>query len=302
MDFSECKLIRKIPDLSTTPNITKLNLRWCRNLVEIDDSMGHLDKLKVLDLGGCHKLETLPSCLTMKSLTSFNLVLCDRLKKFPNILHEMKDLKSLHLGNCTIELPPSFGNLIGLKDLILTMSFRGQAHLPCSIYNLHIERLELSGNFIFPKDVEIDRQPLCNSLGCFSKYVFPSLKQLCLNFFKIRSEIDFILNHCCSLTLEELYIFQSKIVTLPESMSKCERLHTLLIRYCNEFREILRLPQNIRHVEVVNCHSLDSQSFFQVYLSFKVIKKLFVLPSQILNDLLICNLLNSLTACSFEKS
>ena len=238
----------------------------------------------------------------MKSLTSFNLVLCDRLKKFPNILHEMKDLKSLHLGNCTNELPPSFGNLIGLKDLILTMSFRGQAHLPCSIYNLHIERLELSGDFIFPKDVEIDRQPLCNSLGCFSKYVLPSLKQLCLNFFEIRSEIDFILNYCCSLTLEELYIFQSKIVTLPESMSKCERLHTLLIRYCNEFREILRLPQNIRHVEVVNCHSLDSQSFFQVYLSFKVIKKLFVLPSQILNDLLICNLLNSLTACSFEKS
>ena len=178
VDFSECKLIRKIPDLSTTPNITKLNLRWCRNLVEIDDSMGHLDKLKVLDLGGCHKLETLPSCLTMKSLTSFNLVLCNRLNKFPDILHEMKDLKSLHLGNCTNELPLSFGNLTGLKDLILTMSFRGQAHLPCSIYNLHIEMLELSGDFIFPKDVEIDRQPLCNSLGCFSKYVFPSLKQL----------------------------------------------------------------------------------------------------------------------------
>ena len=64
----------------------------------------------------------------------------------------------------------------------LTMSFRGHAHLPCSIYNLHIERLKLSSDFIFPKDVEIDRQPLCNSLGCFSKYVFPSLKQLCLNF------------------------------------------------------------------------------------------------------------------------
>nr|POF07264.1 udp-arabinopyranose mutase 2 [Quercus suber] len=49
------------------------------------------------------------------------------------------------------------------------------ARLPDSIYNLqHIESLELTGNFIFPKNVEIDRQPMCDSLGCSSKYVFPS--------------------------------------------------------------------------------------------------------------------------------
>ena len=156
-----------------------MNLRWCRNLVEIDDSMGHLDKLKVLDLGGCHKLETLPSCLTMKSLTSFNLVLCDRLKKFPNILHEMNGLGELELLNTGIsELPPSFGNLTGLKMLNIGAHLK-QVRLPGSIYTLqHLETLDLSGCVTFPKDVEIDRQPLCNSLGGFSKYVFPSLKYL----------------------------------------------------------------------------------------------------------------------------
>ena len=56
-----------------TPNITQLKLRGCANLVEIDDSVGHLDKLKVWDLYACKKLETLPNCLTMKSLTYFEI-------------------------------------------------------------------------------------------------------------------------------------------------------------------------------------------------------------------------------------
>ena len=237
MDLSWCYLITKIPDLSMTPNITQLKLRGCANLVEIDDSVGHLDKLKVWDLYACKKLETLPNCLTMKSLTYFDLEACKSIKKFPNILHEMKGVKELHLqGNCTNELPPSFGNLIGLKGLLIELN-SGEAHLPGSIYNLqHIERLEFFGNVIFPKNVEIDRQSMCNSHGCSYKYVFPRLKELRFFGNEICSEIEFILNYCCPHTLEELEISASEVVTLPESMSRFERLHTLSIRDCNEFR------------------------------------------------------------------
>ena len=304
MDFSQCNLITKIPDLSITPNVTTMKLSYCENLVEIDDSVGCLDKLQELDLSYCEKLETLPNCLMMNSLTSFDLEASQRIKKFPNILHEMKGVEYLDLsGNYTKELPPSFGNLIGLKGLFVS-PYSGEAHLPGSIYNLqHIETLELCGDVIFPKNVEIDRQPMCNSLGCSSKYVFPMLKQLKFFGFEIRSEIEFILNYCCPLTLEELEFLDSEVVTLPESMSRCERLHTLIIRDCDELREIRRLPHSIRRVQVASCHSLDLQSFFQVYLSLKDIKKLFVLSSQILHDLLRFNLLNLLIACScFQKS
>ncbi|KAL4601314.1 hypothetical protein ACB092_11G263500 [Castanea dentata] len=264
VDFSWCKLITKISDLSMTPNVTNLILRWCPNLVEIDDSVGRLDKLKVWDLEYCGKLETLPNCLTMKSLTSFDLTGCTRLKKFPNILHEMKGVEDLDLyGNFTKELPPSFGNLIGLKRLDVKR-YPGEAHLPGSIYNLqHIEALGFYGNFIFPKNVEIDGQPACNSLRCSSKYVFPMLKQLRLSGIEIH-EIEFILNYCCPFTLEELGIYDSKVVTLPESMSRYERLHTLIILGCKELREIPRLPHSIRRVEVRDCNSLDLQSFSQL--------------------------------------
>ena len=169
----------KIPDLSMTPNVTNLILKFCSNLVEIDDSVGRLDKLEDLDLRGCVKLETLPNCLMMKSLTNFELGACPSLKKFPNILHEMKGVKYLILpGNSANELTPSFRNFIGLKGLTIEL-LSGEAHLPGSIYNLqHIERLSFYGSFIFPKNVEIDRQPMCNSLGCSSKCVFPMLKTL----------------------------------------------------------------------------------------------------------------------------
>nr|XP_023915153.1 TMV resistance protein N-like [Quercus suber] len=219
VDFSGCDLITKIPDLSLTPNITRLILLHCKNLVEIDDSVGRLDKLKLWNLWDCKKLETLPNCLEMKSLKRLNLLGCGRLKKFPIISPEMKGLESLNMMvNHTFEFPPSFGNLIGLKNLLMctegahllskNRKRKEGARLPDSIYNLqHIESLELTGNFIFPKNVEIDRQPMCDSLGCSSKYVFPRLRKLRLNSFEIHTEIKFILNYCCPRTLKELEIY-----------------------------------------------------------------------------------------------
>ena len=141
-----------------TPNVKQLILVDCRNLIEIDDSVGRLDKLEAWYMHDCIKLETLPNCLTMKSLTHFTLYRSGRrIKKFPNILHEMEGVEELTLPENCIELPPSFGNLIGLKELTVGSAYHlGEAHL--------------SGNSIFLKNVEIDRQPMCNSLGC--SYVF----------------------------------------------------------------------------------------------------------------------------------
>ena len=258
-----------------SPNIKELKLVYCKNLVKIDDSVGRLDKLEVWDLTGCKKLETLPSCLSMKSLRYFYLDNCVRLKMFPpNISQEMKSLKRLYLeGTGISDLPQSFGNLTGITDLNLG-SWMGRQHLPGSIYNLQcLEILYLTGDFTFPKDEE----PLCNSYGGFSKYIFPSLNHLGFYGFSNLSEMEFILNYCCPPTLGEFYIKDSNIVSLPKRIDRFQSLEVLEIAHCYGLQEIPRLPQSVRYVSA-------PASKILVQVSLIVIKKQFLLPSQILVD------------------
>ena len=147
MDFRCCPFIRKTPDLSMCPNIKELDLSLCENLVEIENSVGRLDRLQVADKYG------LFFSLRTSQLSFRYFGYCGPYTSCQNL---------------------SFGNLIGLRELYIgTSENKEPCRLPGSIYNLqHIEKLVLYSEFIFPRDVEIDRQPLCNSLGGFSKYVF----------------------------------------------------------------------------------------------------------------------------------
>ena len=160
MNFCSCQSINKLSDLSiATPNIKELDLRECRNLVEIHDSIGRLDKLEKWYLTECTQLQILPSCLMMKSLKHLGLYMCKRLEKFPNILHEMDGLKYISfIGTAIKELPPSFGNLTRIEVLHL-----GSGDLPSGVENLqHLHSLFIWGDIKLPKGMEIDRQVLCN--------------------------------------------------------------------------------------------------------------------------------------------
>jgi hypothetical protein len=258
-----------------TPKLKKLNLKDCQNLVEVHESVGRLDKLEQWTLDNCTKLRILPSCLAMKSLRSFTLSNCSSLKKFPIISQEMNSLDYLAMRGAGIfELPPSFENLTGLKQLALGNHSVG-VHLPSSIYKLQqIESLSFYGNVIFPKDVEIDRQPLYNSYGGFSNFVFSSLKELKIQDFTIHSEIDFFLNSCCPLSLGTLNICRSNVLTIQKRISRFEILCMFSIRSCKELRKIPKLPESIREFDAINCLSLDSQSssklFLQVFLSLSL--------------------------------
>ena len=116
------------------PNIKCLYISYFKNLVEVHDSIGCLDKLEELSLDGCTKLRILPSCLMMESLRYFSLIECSSLKKFPNISREMKSLDELCMDGAGIrELPPSFENLSRLKWLQFGNCL-GVVHLRGSIY------------------------------------------------------------------------------------------------------------------------------------------------------------------------
>ncbi|XP_035541857.1 disease resistance protein RPV1 isoform X2 [Juglans regia] len=146
MDLFKCKSITKIPDLSSSPNLVKLDLTVCENLVEVHDSVGFLDKLSRFSVGGCCKLRILPKRFKLRSLRVFNLRECSSLEDFPEIEREMEFLHVLDFRDSSIkELPSSIENLKGLKKLYL---YPGSSlkKLPSSISNLtQLQELYVAG-------------------------------------------------------------------------------------------------------------------------------------------------------------
>ncbi|KAG6625134.1 hypothetical protein CIPAW_16G075300 [Carya illinoinensis] len=146
MDLCCCKFLTKIPDLSSSPNLEKLNLRNCENLVEVHHSVGFLDKLLRFYVGGCCKLRILLKRLKLRSLRSFKLDFCSSLEDFPEIECEMEFLHALNLRGTGIkELPSSIENVKGLKKLYLTSCCLKK--LPSSIDSLtRLEELYVAGS------------------------------------------------------------------------------------------------------------------------------------------------------------
>ena len=60
--------------------------------------------------------------------------------------------------------------------------------------------------------------------------------------------------------LEFLFLVDSNIVTLPNSISSSPRLELLDIDNCKQLREIPRLPQSMGMVDARNCIGLDPKT------------------------------------------
>ena len=148
MDFSYCKSFTKLPDLSViAPNIKRLILDRCENLVEIHQSVGLLEALEYWSLYGCENLKIIPRILKLKSLQLFSLQGCESIWKFP-------------------DLPSSIGNLTSLKNLII--GSKSHSDLPSCLSTLpNLTTLSMSIFENFPKNLDI---PDC----------FPKLGLLCV--------------------------------------------------------------------------------------------------------------------------
>ena len=124
MNLRGCQFLEKIPDLSGIPNIKYLFLSNCTSLVELDDSVGFLDKLVGLVLSGCVNLTKFGRRLRLKSLETLDLMGCASLESFPEIEVKMESLRRLDMeGSGIRELPPSIKHLTGLENLNIERCF-----------------------------------------------------------------------------------------------------------------------------------------------------------------------------------
>ncbi|XP_028952753.1 disease resistance protein RPV1-like isoform X2 [Malus domestica] len=68
LNLSHSHGLRTTPDFSGLPNLERLILKHCINLVEVDESIGYLEKLVVLNLEGCKNLMKLPKLRSIQDL------------------------------------------------------------------------------------------------------------------------------------------------------------------------------------------------------------------------------------------
>ncbi|XP_068342846.1 TMV resistance protein N-like [Pyrus communis] len=270
MNLSGCEFLEKFPDLSGSPNIKHLNLSGCKNLVEVDDSVGFLDKLVTLDLSWCSNLTRFATRLGLRSLDQLKLYRCTRLERFPEIEKDkMESLRSLNIGRSGIrELPSSIAYLTGLTHLVAN---------GCELQNVpdlsgspNIRLLDLRGctslvevhdSVGFLDKLQILLLNGCSKLTRFATRLGSrSLRGLYLKGcrrLESLSESDFLAPLDCLSELTSLDMSRNNFVSLPDCISKAVNLKTLYLKDCKRLREIPVLPPKLKELYLDDCTSLE---------------------------------------------
>ncbi|XP_050132660.1 TMV resistance protein N-like isoform X2 [Malus sylvestris] len=265
LNLSGSKFLEKIPNLSGSPNLSKLILDECKRLVEVDDSVGFLDKLDRLSLYGCSRLERFATRLRLRSLHMLTLYGCTRLKSFPEIEAEMESLKYLNISKSGIrELPSSIAYLTGLRMLTATECENLTGTSLHHIYGLqHLDYIEMDG---CPKLVTFGKFSTRLDTSHYNGIPLAlfNVGELSLDGCNL-SENDFLVPlqyepsslHCWS-TLTNLDLSRNNFVSLPECISKFVNLRWLILKGCKRLREIPHaLPPNLWSLYLDDCTSLE---------------------------------------------
>ncbi|KAJ0837140.1 putative TIR domain, P-loop containing nucleoside triphosphate hydrolase [Helianthus annuus] len=209
-------------DLGLTPNLERLNLKWCMKLVALHVHGGCLKSLVYLNLNRCESLKSISFLEQMESLEVLDISGLN-LKEFPDhitIGHSINSLLELNLeGNEAIEeVPSSIGNLHKLVSLNLK-SCRKLKSLPGSICSLqHLTTLNLcfSGIEELPEDLD--------HLEC----------------------------------LEELYLANTVVEHLPDSICMLKHLKTLLFIRCEYLKNLPKDVGQLESLEILDLQDCSS--------------------------------------------
>ena len=298
MKFIQLKRSLKLvetPNFNEIPNLKKLVLEDCINLLGLHPSIGLHKKLTLLNLKGCKNLRRLPSKFEMESLEVLILSNCLKVKRIPEFGENMEHVLELYLdGTAITKLPTSIGNLTGLKSLGLR-DCKNLMSLPSTFFNMKtLENVNLSGcsklcklleNLGTVESVEnVDVSGTATRLLPYSNAPFQTLKKLVFGGFKARSLdpmslLSASLSGFCSLTnldlsycdlkaipsdvvclfsLKELNLSGNNFGCLPESISQLSNLSILRVENCKNLQLLPKPPLNIYHIWGYGCTSLET--------------------------------------------
>jgi len=250
LNFDNCQLLTRMPDVSDLPNLEKLSFDLCKSLIAVDDSIGFLNKLKILKARGCTKLRRFPP-LNLPSLEKLKLSYCSSLENFPEILGNMGNIEKLKLSQLPMikELPVSFQNLTGLHRLFVACDF---IRLNSLALTPSLTDFEAYGckewKWVNPKDGEEVGSTVSSNILEFS------LTACNLN-------DDFFSAGFTQLgTVKNLNLSRSNITFLPGCIKEFHCLNYLNVNRCKRLQEIRGLPPNLKRLRAIKCTSLTSSA------------------------------------------
>ncbi|KAJ9539479.1 LOW QUALITY PROTEIN: hypothetical protein OSB04_032212 [Centaurea solstitialis] len=243
INLSFSKDLMKIPDLTSTTNLVKLNLEGCTNLTQLHESILSQKKLRYMNLKGCTGLKNLGrSTMEMDALEALLLSGCSNLQHIPKFGKNMQRLDHLQLGEVSAltkldasgtlidELPSSIN---GLKRLRL----------------LRVNRCRLlpkTGSFLYS-----------NLQGTMSS----GLREIDLSYCNLSVVPDGI---GLLYGLTNLDLSGNDFVSLPASLVLLSNLRMLCLNNCKSLRTLPKLSL----VDVDTLHGLQLlKTRFNYYIS-----------------------------------
>ncbi|XP_021831131.1 disease resistance protein RML1A-like [Prunus avium] len=164
LDLSHSHSLTETTDFSFCPNLEKLVLVDCVSLVDVNGSVGNLERLVYLSMKDCKNLRMLPENMFMlKSLETLIISGCTNLNELSiEMLRNMESLKVFEID----EIP-------------ITQLWRGRSSciwssFPCSLVNLSVWGCNLSDD-TFPRDfsnlsslrrLNVGNNPICSLPNC----------------------------------------------------------------------------------------------------------------------------------------
>ena len=242
--FDRAERLTYIPDLSCVPNLEKLSFAECENLIKIDESVGFLGKLKMLDGKGCGNLRSFPP-LMLPSLERLCLSHCSSLESFPEILGKMENIISLSLVQTSIkEVPFSIRNLTRLRNI--DMDECGLVEFPISIILLPERREVYIGGSHNQNEDE----------GKITLTLYSSGNTLSVSNYNMSDEVFAKVVAWVAINVVQLNLFGLNCTVLPACITECLLLRRLNLTRCN-LQEIRVIPPNLESLSATYCGSLQ---------------------------------------------
>ncbi|XP_058185423.1 disease resistance protein RPV1-like isoform X4 [Rhododendron vialii] len=220
--LSHCHYLTRTPDFSGLSSLEELLLNDCKSLVEVDESIRCLNKLRVLGMKNCTKLRKLPSSIWMlKSLEHLDLSGCSNLGNLAVFKGPLYKLRCLFFSSWT--LPPKAVDFIGLSRTPIQAS---SCLKKLNLDDCHLSYLpEEIGNLISLQTLDLAK----NNLSTLPDGIcnLTRLKHLDLE----ENNVSNLPSGTGRLTsLEKLNLSRNSLCTLPDTIVKLSCLKYLWVR------------------------------------------------------------------------